>query len=489
LQITGMTTRLHRWSWLIAMVIAILITLGGVVVIETLHRQINRQYDRALLALQWGNRINELSAMLAVVSASQRGYLLTSRPLYLEPYQAAAARIQTLSGKLMEHYHQQGDREGLVRFTRLNQEFGRYLALNELSLRYSGRQHANELEALLRTDLAQESMNRWTVELAMLHDHEQLQASAAVADTQAQRERSQLIVALVASLNISLFIVLFFNLGRQIRHQQRQQQTMLAQHSVLDALVHERTAQLEQLAEHLQHVSEEEKSRLARELHDELGAILTASKMDVAWIQGKLKTHGDAALIAKINRVLGSLEQGIQIKSRLIEGLRPSILTNFGLVTALQQLAHDMAKQNAWILELDWPERELNLPETVSIALYRIAQESLNNASKYARASKVRMTLSLEPQRVCMAVEDNGVGMAEQDAEQPKRHGLLGMRQRVVAQGGRFEVLSTPGRGTRIAVDMPLATPASEHEGTPAATATPSTPSIGTTGMPVAAVS
>jgi signal transduction histidine kinase len=201
-------------------------------------------------------------------------------------------------------------------------------------------------------------------------------------------------------------------------------------------------------------VSENEKTQLARELHDELGSILTASKMDVAWVNNKLK-GAEPAMAEKLGRALANLDQGIALKRRIIEDMRPTVLANFGLVTALRTLADETAQRAGWTLELALPDDDIKLGEEVEIALFRVAQESLTNAAKYARASNVSIALALDDERVSMHIADDGVGIRPQDLQRTHTHGLLGMRQRVSARGGHIEIERRQPHGTDIRVTMP----------------------------------
>jgi len=251
-----------------------------------------------------------------------------------------------------------------------------------------------------------------------------------------------------------LFILLFRNLGIQIDRQARVQRQLITQQGELDQLVNERTRQLEALGWHLQAVSENEKTQLARELHDELGAILTASKMDVAWANRKLK-ESDPDISEKLKRALANLDQGIALKRRIIEDMRPTVLANFGLVTALRTLADEAAQRNNWTLNLQLPADDIQLDEQTEIALFRVAQESLTNAAKYARASQVSIGLQVGEGRVTLDIADNGVGIMPADLTRTHTHGLLGMRQRVAAHGGQFDIRRGVPRGTDIHVVMP----------------------------------
>ncbi|MEJ0004637.1 MAG: hypothetical protein WDN30_15820 [Pararobbsia sp.] len=218
--------------------------------------------------------------------------------------------------------------------------------------------------------------------------------SGPVDASRANQRISTLCVAAVSALNIILFVLLFRNLGTQLGTQSREQQRLLHMQTELDALVRERTRQLEALARHLQNIGEEEKTKLARELHDELGAILTATK-----IRRRLGTaahHGGGPHRGRQARAGARPPRpGHRAKRRIIEDMRPTVLAHFGLVTALRTLAEEAAQRNGWQLSLGLPEDDVRLDEAHAIALFRVAQEALNNAAKYARASRLEVRLRL----------------------------------------------------------------------------------------------
>ncbi len=135
----------------------------------------------------------------------------------------------------------------------------------------------------------------------------------------------------------------------------------------------------------------------------------------------------------KLARALGSLDQGIALKRRIIEDMRPTVFANFGLVTVLRSLVDEAAQRNGWDVECDLPDEDIKLGKAVEIALFRVAQESLTNAAKYAQASRIRVALDAD--RVSLHIADDGIGIQPGDLKHTHTHGLVGMRQRVSARG------------------------------------------------------
>ncbi|HSV83026.1 MAG TPA: sensor histidine kinase, partial [Ramlibacter sp.] len=215
--------------------------------------------------------------------------------------------------------------------------------------------------------------------------------------------------------------------------------------------VRERTATLAQLATHLQQVREDERGHLARELHDELGALLTAAKLDVARLKSKLGRQ-PSEVNQRLQHLTETLNSGIALKRRIIEDLRPSSLANLGLTAALEILAREFSERSG--IEVATSLENVELDEPGQLTIYRLVQESLTNVGKYAEAKQVDISVHSFRNHIEVEIKDNGKGF-DVRAQRPSTHGLAGMRHRVEAAGGRLTVSSRPGAGTRIAAVVP----------------------------------
>jgi signal transduction histidine kinase len=260
------------------------------------------------------------------------------------------------------------------------------------------------------------------------------------------------LLALVAMLSMFFF-----------RKQLRTSDQELAQERYLLAdRVRERTAELTEMAHHLVYAREDERAHIARELHDEMGGLLTAMKLDFARLR-RLPGMPEKAP-ERMASIEARLNEGIALKRRLIENLRPSSLDQLGLVPALDILCQDMAGV------LGTPVHTVLNPVTVDkkaeLSLYRIAQESLTNAAKYAGCTQVEVRLEQTGSVVRLRVRDDGQGF-QPDRVALGRHGLVGMRVRLESHGGRLLIDSAPGRGTLVTAELPALT------GTRQATPTP----------------
>lgn len=229
------------------------------------------------------------------------------------------------------------------------------------------------------------------------------------------------------------------------------QASLLRERDRLEKQVHDRTARLAQLATHLQDVREDERGHLARELHDELGALLTAAKLDVARIKARL---GDSLPEAseRIEHLNITLNSGIALKRRIVEDLRPSSLSHLGLVASLDILAREFADHSD--LEIRTALEPVALGESAQLTVYRLVQEALTNIGKYAGARHVDIQLRHPDSLVIVDVIDDGRGF-DTDKVAPAHQGLAGMRHRVEAAGGQLSVTSAAGRGTHIHAELP----------------------------------
>jgi signal transduction histidine kinase len=223
----------------------------------------------------------------------------------------------------------------------------------------------------------------------------------------------------------------------------------------IERQVAERTHELSSLSNFLQTHSEREKALLARELHDALGGILTPAKMDLAWLEGHLADHPEYG--ARIKRLSALIDSGIDLKRRIIENLRPSLLDHLGLASALHWYVQEACRSAGIESRLMVSERLERLPSDLEIALYRLVQESVNNIVKHAQAKTLDLTLERTGDGLQLSIADDGVGIADLEYAKRLSHGLAGMMHRVRSVGGSFDVRSQLGKGTRIDVFVPLA--------------------------------
>ncbi|WP_082532764.1 PAS domain-containing sensor histidine kinase [Pelomonas sp. Root1237] len=245
----------------------------------------------------------------------------------------------------------------------------------------------------------------------------------------------------------------------------RQAEALLrASHDELEQRVAGRTAELRELAHHLEAVRETERKRIAREIHDELGSLLVALKMDLDWLARRV---GDATqrepMVDKCQRMGGLVDTAVDSVGRIITDLRPSILDHQGLWAALEWQAQEFELTGSDERQVDFKMHvaaDVVPPEGgLAIAVFRIFQEVLSNIARHARARHVAIRLDVDapPGPVLyLQVRDDGVGAAPEALNDARSYGVLGMRERAGHFGGRVGIESFPGRGTTVRLVMPL---------------------------------
>src|ERR1700683_1729789 len=215
-----------------------------------------------------------------------------------------------------------------------------------------------------------------------------------------------------------------------------------------------RTRELIELSTHLQSVSEREKANLARELHDELGGLLVGARMDISWAEQHLAVS-DIDMKQRLNRVQQNLSAGIDLKRRIIEELRPTLLDNVGFIAALRwQLKDPCARAGLKCTEY-FPDEEPKLTSDTSIALFRIAQGAFTNITKHAGAKAVEVALDIDDDNVILRITDDGKGISDRACTRGGS-GMASMRHRVLALDGTFDVNRSSSGGTALVVRIPV---------------------------------
>lgn len=220
-----------------------------------------------------------------------------------------------------------------------------------------------------------------------------------------------------------------------------------------DIEIRESHERLRELTTHLQRIREEERSRIAREIHDELGQALTALNMDVFWLRKRLPKDGEemldktAAMSDLINNTVSSVR-------KICLELRPSLLDDFGLSTAIESLADEFTQRSGISCEICSIPEEVVIDKNISIVIYRVFQEALTNILRHAEATRVEVNLSYQSEIFKMRVRDNGRGITKSKREQ-NSWGLIGMQERVNGLGGEFNI-DSDNSGTTIDISIPV---------------------------------
>jgi signal transduction histidine kinase len=211
--------------------------------------------------------------------------------------------------------------------------------------------------------------------------------------------------------------------------------------------------QLRELSSHIQDVREQERIAIAREVHDDLGSLLTATKLDIAWLIGRLKDQAELAAKAKMIEEL--VDKCVRSASTISRNLRPSALDTFGLVAAIENEAHEFSQRTGVICTFDNLDEGITVSAHTAITLFRIFQEALANITKHAAASHVTISVTNKAECVDLMVHDNGRGIRDADRAKPRSFGLRGIFERVAHFGGDVKLESAQGKGTKLTVCIP----------------------------------
>ncbi len=395
--------------------------------------------------------IMSLSQSILDAETGQRGYLLTDRKEYLAPYESALRRIDEAFKVLDSHYGGPNQvEEQLANLHRLTEA---KLSEVELTVRLHQSGKPQTARELILSDIGKEKMEDIRLIGAQLLAHESSRIAVGRQDVYNTLMLSRIGVVALSVVGLLAFFLYLRQATGMVRQQLELKRAVQAERDRLEIEVVERTFELTQLAQHLQTAREDERNRLARDLHDELGALLTSAKLDAARIKSRLAGTAPEAS-ERLVHLVDSLNRGIALKRRIIEDLRPSSLSNLGLVSTLEILTREFADRSG--VKVHCALEPVDLSPSAELVIYRLVQEAITNITKYASAQNVWVTLGKRDGQVEVAVRDDGAGFDSATLRTPG-HGLLGMRFRVEAERGVLAVVSTPGGGTLIQGRFPQA--------------------------------
>ncbi len=400
-------------------------------------------------------RVVDLYQLIMNAESGHRGFLLTGDTSYLEPFHRADGQIATLARELAETYKGKDPAVGAA-IRELGAVAARRMSqMDESVAVYQSQGPAAGLR-LANSASRRETMSRFRELAGITRDYERALMTSSL-------EKWERELTLAGRLNLAtllLGLLLTALAAAALVRNQRQREETAAElkrhHDHLKAQFDAQAGELNELARHLQHVQEEERARLSRGLHDELGGILLAARMDVTWMQ-QHAVEGDTEVRKRLERLKQVLDQGIELKRRVVEELRPTLLDTMGLLAALRWQSEETCRRANLVCTERYPEEEPTFSRAGAIALFRVVQEALANVAKHARASEVDIALELTDREVVVTVRDNGVGAAATDLDRPRSHGIAGIRHRIQVLGGRLDISSAPNRGTTVRAWIPLA--------------------------------
>ncbi|TAK91432.1 MAG: hypothetical protein EPO06_04115 [Burkholderiaceae bacterium] len=384
---------------------------------------------------------------------SQRGYVISGNSTFLEPLTTAREHLgaaqKTLRNQLIAD----------ASMLELNSTLERLITLHyeniKATLARAAQGNFSQAEQMVSRGQGQKIMDQIRAVIGEMETYHQQRLTAASEERRTAMLWARLATIALGGLILVLIATLAYIIDRELRHRELYQEQLNQEVERLAAELRERAEELDTLSTYLQNSIEKERAQLARDLHDEFGGVLTALKIELAWVEGKAEAY-DETLTERTRQVSARVNDLIDLKRRVIENLRPSLLDNLGVEAALTWYARDVTERAGLALELDIDTLALRPASEIAIALFRIAQEAISNTLKYAQATTVRLSLKMKNNQLRLEISDNGVGI-DMSARTNKRltHGLAGMKHRALTLRGQFFIYSTPGQGTTIIAEIP----------------------------------
>lgn len=392
-----------------------------------------------------------MQGTIARAVSSQRGFLLTEDPRYLGYYEELLPQIEPRLERLRLAYA--GTEAGTSTVRSLQLLVGKRLADLALIVTIQQKQGTAAALALQKTNVGADTGQAISTLLDQLRDREAIERQAAASHWSGSLMLSRWITFAGTIFNMLLIGIAARLVYLDMRRRSLRNAELRDQKSRLEQEVTDRTRELVELSTHLQAVAEREKAGLARELHDELGGLLVGARMDISWAEQHL-AKDDPVMQQRLHRVQQNLSAGVDLKRRIIEELRPTLLDNVGLFAALRwQMRETCGRAGLKCIE-SYPDEEPRFKSEAAIALFRIAQEAFNNILKHSTASTVDMSLDMDQETILMRIADDGTGIPPERLNAVGSHGLASMRHRVRALGGRFNLRSPSEGGTVLVVQI-----------------------------------
>lgn len=403
-------------------------------------------------------RLQYLNVLVLDAESSLRGYFVSGHESYLGPTRSVAEATETefaLLEKLLADSPAQA--KNLAQLHTLVQ---RKLALMTQAIEVYRHGGLGEIVNIARVSDDRSAMDEIRL-LVVIMVREQNEMLAKRSDAFYHEYHKAVLLGMGINAIAIVVLIMFYQLVRRsFLTRAAVEQALTEANENLESTVQQRTEQLSVLSRHLITISEDEKVRLSRELHDEMGANLTSISMDIAAVTLQLQKT-DPALALQLKRARATLVDTVEMKRRIVENLRPSLLDNLGLCAAIESYCDEFSRLSGLPCNTDIAGHVDGIAKacdaSLAIALFRIVQESLTNIRKYAQASYVTVSLQSTEEMLTLRVIDDGVGIPAAALAKPRSHGLLGMRERALLLGGTLTIRR--GRddlGTCVEVHIPL---------------------------------
>jgi signal transduction histidine kinase len=408
--------------------------------LHTAISEVNEAYSRNARALE------EVRSGIHVTSLLMRDYVLDPRPERAEGYRTQIRETRADVDRLVNDLFQSMPQREAAKLQEMREELGAYWETLEPIFTWTPQEKQAYSFAFLRHRVIprRESVIRLTEDVEAFNDA----AVEAQRTTITQREAE-------FTSFLQWLLVLTVICGTFVAFASTYRVSQLERRSVEEHLRTQRAeAQMRQLSHQLVHAQEEERRSISRELHDEIGQMLTGLRME---FRGLSRLHGATAqeFQERINQGKVLLDQALQAVRDIAMGLRPSMLDDLGLEAALRWQARDFCRRHDIPVNVDVRARLEDLPDQHKTNFYRIVQEALTNCARHSKAKSIAVVIEQDEDEISLDISDDGVGLRG-DAQQGRGLGLIGIQERAREMGGRMDVISRAHAGTRVRVTVPV---------------------------------
>ena len=435
--------------------IALLVNVAALLLVDNQIDALSKARARYIHSRSEIKAIRVFNLLLSEAESAQRGFLYTDNTDYLKPLNDNESKIVLQLANLrvlVADEPLQQKSVGLISLLAQEKlrEMNKTVAMHQIGQKDAARE-------MVMTDQGKQLMNDMDKEINLFINR------IDGLSTEQLTRLEQTVIAIrwsfvaILSVNALLIMAGWVTVNRDIANKRAALIQLDERAAVLASEVAQRAEELRALTTYLQRVQEEERRTVARELHDELGGTLSAVKMDILMGRDAAAKRDDEKSVARLARAHTSIDSAIQFTRRLIENLRPTLLDNLGFEAALRSMTEQFCERTGTACDISLPEGELALTAAQSTALYRICQEALTNVMKYANAKRVTVTLVRDRDIWTLILTDDGVGIDATKQHRSISHGLIGMRERLVALGGTFDIRGNSGEGTKLTATFPVA--------------------------------
>ena len=395
--------------------------------------------------------IYQLQTLVLNAETAQRGYLLTDNKVYLEPFLQAKADLPKLQSELAAAFADRSDRQAQLNEL-ANVVIDKLIGL-EITVTLAEQGKRDEAMRRFELNRGNDQMDVARKKVAVMIEEMGLEGEQMRAYWERNMLVSRLGIIAIAALNIILLGLVVYLFMQNLQRQQILVASRVTENERLASLVDERTGELNELSTHLQRSSERDRAALARDLHDELGGILTSAKMDLEWLRVRAASTPEG--VHRFEQLSNLIDEAVTIKRKVVENLRPSLLDNLGLAPALEWYITENCAKGGLKCRLNLAEELGFISPDASIAVFRIVQESVTNVLRHANAQNFTASLHVDEENIHLVLEDDGTGLPTTFSPSKLSHGLSGMRQRARSLGGEVTWSSGSGKGTTITVHIP----------------------------------